>query len=97
MSVCLLCVGTDKNCNFSAVRSPIELKLSGGLGLVSQISVHVLVSRFDCFSYCKQGVAQQAAKLQPTPAYTSLLQSTPAYSGLLQPVTAELFMESRPE
>jgi hypothetical protein len=51
----LLCVvGTDKNCNFSAVRSPIELKLGGDFGLVSQISVHILVSRFDCFSYCKQ-------------------------------------------
>jgi hypothetical protein len=58
MSVCVLllllvCV-TDKNCNFSAVRIPIELKLGGDLGLVSQISVHVLVSRFDCFSYCKK-------------------------------------------
>jgi hypothetical protein len=51
---CLLCVvclfvGTDKNCNFSAVRSPIELKLGGDLGLVSHISMHVLVSRFDYF------------------------------------------------
>jgi hypothetical protein len=46
-------VGTDGNCNFSAVRSPIELKL-GDLALVSQISVHVLVSRFDYFLYCKQ-------------------------------------------
>jgi hypothetical protein len=33
------------------VRSPIGLKLGGDLGLVSQISVHVLVSRFDCFFY----------------------------------------------
>jgi hypothetical protein len=41
-------------CNFSAVRSPIELKLGGDLALVSQISVHVLVSRFDYFLYCKQ-------------------------------------------
>jgi hypothetical protein len=39
-------VGTDKNLNFSAVRRPIGLKLSGDLGLVSQISMHVLVSRF---------------------------------------------------
>jgi hypothetical protein len=56
MSVCVLvvCVGTDKNLNFSAVRSPIELKLGGDLGLVSQISEHVLVSRFDYFLYCKQ-------------------------------------------
>jgi hypothetical protein len=56
MSVCcLLCVvGTDGNCKFSAVRNPIELKLGGDLGLVSQISVHVLVSRFDYFLYCKQ-------------------------------------------
>jgi hypothetical protein len=44
---CVLFVGTDKNYNFSAVHSPIELKLGGDLGLVSQISVHVLVSRFD--------------------------------------------------
>jgi hypothetical protein len=47
-------VGTDRNCNFLGVRSPIELKLGGVLGLVSQISVHVLVSRFDYFLYCKQ-------------------------------------------
>jgi hypothetical protein len=55
-SCVLLCVvdGMDKKCNFSAMRSPIELKLSGDLGLVSQISVHVLVSRFDYFLYCKQ-------------------------------------------
>jgi hypothetical protein len=33
--VCLLCVETDENCSFSAVRSPIELKLGGDLGLVS--------------------------------------------------------------
>jgi hypothetical protein len=50
---CVLC-GTDEKCNFSAVRSPIELKLGGELGLVFQISVHVLVSRFDYFLYCKQ-------------------------------------------
>jgi hypothetical protein len=35
--------------NFSAVLSPIGLKLCGDLGLVSQISVHVLVSRVDSF------------------------------------------------
>jgi hypothetical protein len=45
---------TDGNCNFSAVRSPIELKLGEDLGLVSKISVHVLVSRFEYFLYCKQ-------------------------------------------
>jgi hypothetical protein len=45
--VCLsvVVVVTDKNWNFSAVRSPIELKLSGYLGLVSQMSLHALVSR----------------------------------------------------
>jgi hypothetical protein len=52
-------VGTDKNWNFSAVRSPIELKLGGDLELVSQISVHVLVSRFDYFLYCKQTKEQK--------------------------------------
>jgi hypothetical protein len=52
--VLLLYIGTDENWNFSALRSPIELKLGGDLGLLSQISVHVLVSRFDYFLYCKQ-------------------------------------------
>jgi hypothetical protein len=37
--VCCSLSVTDKNWNFSAVRSLIELKLSGDLGLVSQISV----------------------------------------------------------
>jgi hypothetical protein len=54
MSVCL-CIRTDENCNFSAVRSPIELKLGGHLGLVSQISLHVLFLRHVClFTFCKQ-------------------------------------------
>jgi hypothetical protein len=56
--LCVVChvsfVGTDKNYNFSAVRNPIELKLGEDLGLVSQIRVHVLVSKFDYFLYCKQ-------------------------------------------
>jgi hypothetical protein len=46
---CLLLFGMDQNCNFSAMRSPIELKLGGDLGLVSQISVHVLVSSSTVF------------------------------------------------
>jgi hypothetical protein len=65
MSVCcvlLLMFWTDKNFNFSAVRSPIELKLGGDLGSVSQISMHVLVSRFDYFSYCKQTKNVKIAK-----------------------------------
>jgi hypothetical protein len=61
--VCLFVVGTDKNCNSSVVRSPIELKLGGDLGLGSQISVHVLVSRFDGFSYCKQTKKQKIAEI----------------------------------
>jgi hypothetical protein len=45
----------DKNWYFSAVRSPIELKLGRDLELVSRISVQVLVSRLDClFTFCKQ-------------------------------------------
>jgi hypothetical protein len=59
---CLFVVGTDENCNFSAVRSPIELKLGGDLGLVFQISVHVLVLRFDYFLYCKQTKEQITLK-----------------------------------
>jgi hypothetical protein len=61
--VCCLCVGTGRNYNFSAVRSPIELKLSGDLGLVSQISVHVMVSTFDYFLYCKQTKEQKSGKI----------------------------------
>jgi hypothetical protein len=45
------------------VRSPIGLKLGGDLGLVSQISVHVLVSRFVCFLYCKQTKEPKNAKI----------------------------------
>jgi hypothetical protein len=30
---CLLLCGTDEKCNFSAVRSPIKLKLGGDLGV----------------------------------------------------------------
>jgi hypothetical protein len=43
--------GTDENRNFLAVRCRIGLKLGGDLGLVSQINLYVLVSRFDCFLY----------------------------------------------
>jgi hypothetical protein len=45
------------------VRHPIGLKLSGDLRLVSQISVHVLVSRFDYFLYCKQTKEQKNAEI----------------------------------
>jgi hypothetical protein len=50
---------TNRNCNLSVVRSLIGLKLVGDLGLVSQISVYVLVSRFNCFLYCKQTKEQK--------------------------------------
>jgi hypothetical protein len=55
-------VGTDRNCNFSVMRSQIELKLGGDLGLVSQISVHVLVLRLDCFSYKKKNKNAEIVK-----------------------------------
>jgi hypothetical protein len=45
LSVCCCLFGTNKNCNFSAMCSPIELKLGGDLALVSQISVHAMVLR----------------------------------------------------
>jgi hypothetical protein len=57
---CVLLCGTNKKCNFSVVCSPIGLKLGGDLGLVFQISVHLLVSRFDYFLYCKQTKEQNA-------------------------------------
>jgi hypothetical protein len=60
----VLCVGTDKNLNFLAMRSPNELKLGKDLGLVSQISVHVLVSRFDYFLYFKQTKEHKIAKIE---------------------------------
>jgi hypothetical protein len=56
-------VGMNKKCNFSAMGSSIELKLGGNFGLVSHISVHVLVSRFNCFSYCKQTNKQKTAEI----------------------------------
>jgi hypothetical protein len=42
MSLLSVVVGTDKNWNFSAVRSPIGLKLGGDLALVSQIDVRMV-------------------------------------------------------
>jgi hypothetical protein len=62
--VCLLLLSVmDENLNFSAVRSPIGLKLSGDLGLLSQISVHVLVSSFVYFLYCKQTKEKKFAEI----------------------------------
>jgi hypothetical protein len=77
--VCL-CVGvcwTDKNWNFSAVRSPTELKLGGNLGLVSQISVHVLVSKFDSFLYCKQTKERNNRQNCENHGFTKLVFSPP--------------------
>jgi hypothetical protein len=63
VSFVVVVVVTDKNLNFSAVRSPIELKLAGDLGLVSQISVQALVSRlFYLFTFCKQ-IIEKLAKI----------------------------------
>jgi hypothetical protein len=70
---CLLCVWMDKNYNFSAMRSPIELKLGWDLGLVSQISVHVLVSRFDYFFYCKQTKEQEKRQNGENRGFTKLV------------------------
>jgi hypothetical protein len=52
--VCFSLSVTDENSNFSAVQSQIELKLGGDLRLVSQISVHALVSKFNYVSFCNQ-------------------------------------------
>jgi hypothetical protein len=75
--VLLFCVGTDKKCNFSAVRSPIKLKLGGDLGLVSQINVHVLISRFDYFLYCKQTKEQKTCQIRENCGFTKLAFSPP--------------------
>jgi hypothetical protein len=53
----------DKNWNFSAVRSPIGLKLSGDLGLVSQISVHVLVTSLIIFYIVNKQKNKKFAKI----------------------------------
>jgi translation initiation factor IF-3 len=82
MSVVVVVVGvgkTDGNCNFSAVRSPIELKLGGDLVLVSQISVHVLVSIFDYFLYCKQTKERKNRENRENRGFTKL-----AFSPLFQ-------------
>jgi hypothetical protein len=57
--VCL--IGAVGNCNFSAMRSPIELKLSGDLALVTLIGVHVLVSSF----LNKQEIAKKTLEFSP--------------------------------
>jgi hypothetical protein len=82
MFVCL-CVCWDGRklqflSNFSAVRSPIELKL-GNLGLVFQISMHVLVSRFDYFLYCKQTKERENHQNREKRSFTKL-----AFSPLFQ-------------
>jgi hypothetical protein len=60
---CVLCVGTDKNCIFSAVRSPIELKLGGDLGLVSQISLHFWFQDFISFYIVNKQNNKKSAKI----------------------------------
>jgi hypothetical protein len=45
------------------MRSLIELKLAGNLGLVSQISVHVLVSSFDFFYIVNKQKNQKIVKI----------------------------------
>ena len=77
MSVVVCLSVTDVNWNFSAVRSPIGLKLSGDLGLVSQISVHVLVSRFDYFLYCKQTKERKNRQNRENHGFTKLAFSPP--------------------
>ena len=54
------------------MRHPIGLKLSGDLGLVSQISVHVLVSRFVYFLYCKQTKEQKIRENRKNHGFTNL-------------------------
>jgi hypothetical protein len=59
------------------MRSPIELKLGGDLGLVSQISVHVLVSRIDYFLYFKQTKEQKTCQSHENHGFTKLAFSPP--------------------
>jgi uncharacterized membrane protein len=70
VSVCSLSV-TDKNLNFSAVRSPIELKLGGDLWFVSQISVHALVSRLS-FVYIFQTNKTETRRNRENHGFTKL-------------------------
>jgi hypothetical protein len=79
----LLFVGTVKNCNFSGMRSPNGLKLGGDLGLVSLISVHVLVSRFDYFLYCNQTKEQKNCQNRENHGFTKLAFSPPCRVGLI--------------
>jgi hypothetical protein len=80
---CLCVVVCWDGGNFLAVRSPtIELKLGGDAGLVSQISVHVLVSRFDYFSYCKQTKDKKRQNLE-NHSFTKLAFSPPCWVRLI--------------
>jgi hypothetical protein len=54
------------------VRSPIGLKLSGNFGLVSQISLHVLVLKFVYFLYCKQTKEQKIRRNRENRSFTKL-------------------------
>ena len=72
-----ICLVSDKNWNISAVRGPIELKLGGDLGLVFQISVHVLVSRFDNSLYCKQTKEHKKHENRENRGFTKLAFSLP--------------------
>jgi len=69
LSVCLSVVGTDENWNFCAVRSPIELKPGGDLGLVFQISLHALVSRLVCFRKRQNHENRGFRKLEISPPF----------------------------
>jgi hypothetical protein len=64
---------------------PIGLKLGGDLGLVSQISVHVLVSRFVCFYTVNK---QKNKKTPESPK--SLFYKTCVFSAVPSPIDLKL-------
>jgi hypothetical protein len=73
----------DENWNISAVLSPIELKLSGDLGLVSQKSVYALVLRLSrLFTFCKQ-TKKQTRRNRENRGFTKLVFSLPFLVQLL--------------
>jgi hypothetical protein len=82
--VCSLSV-TDENWNFSAVHNPIGLKLSGDLGLVSQISVHVLVSRFVYFFIVNKKKDKKTPKSQKSRFYKACV-----FSAVPSPIDLKL-------
>ena len=74
---------TDKNWN-------IELKLDGDFRLVSQISIHFFVSRFNCFKFCKQANLKNKKKQKNTETAKNTVLENYVFSPVPNPIGLKL-------